>query len=172
MKIFRIFAIPAALIAATFCPLFVFAQDTVSVDTQFIADGIAGFIRKGKEILADPSTVSFDYFYLYVTASATYILGVVRNFIPNWKLLQNVTSSGIPREVTVALLGLSVVLFIVLSGFNNIDWGVLIMGVFGTMGFYATVKSVIDKIPNELIRGALLFLLGKVSKPENAEVKP
>ena len=171
MKLFKIFAVPAALIAATFCPLLAFAQDTIAVDTQFIADGLTGFIEKGKEILSDPSAVSFDYLYLYVTAAATYLLGIARNVLPNWKLLKDLGANSIPREVTVALLGLSVVFFIVLSGFNNIDWGVLAMGVFGTMGFYATVKSVIDKIPNELIRRALLFLLGKVSKPENVEVK-
>ena len=143
----------------------VFASDTISVDTQRI--GSIGELISGFRDLAS-GDLSFDAFYVYVTAAATFIIGVLRNLLPKWKWLTSLNLTSIPREVTVALAGLSVVLFILYSGVGNVDWKVLVSSVFGTMGVYSFVKSLIEKIPNLALRSVLLFLIGRFDKSNEA----
>lgn len=146
-----------------------FASDTLSVDTTLVSfqpDNILDVVGKAKEIIGG-DVISFEAFYVYVVGASTFILGFLRNLIPKWSWLQNLNLSSIPREVTVAMLGLTVVLFIVKSGASNIDWTVLVASVFGTMGAYSFAKSLVEKIPNPTVKYLLLMILGKFQKTEN-----
>lgn len=142
-----------------------FASDTISIDTQRIGN-ITDLIDGFRDLTS--GDLSFDAFYVYVTAAATFIIGVLRNLLPNWKWLTSLNLTAIPREVTVALAGIAVVLFIVYSGAGNVDWRVLVSSVFGTMGVYSFVKSLIEKIPNLALRSVLLFLIGRFDKSNEA----
>jgi len=166
MKILR-FSLTVLLLFA--CALGAYAiSDTLSVDTSFITapeiNSWTDLIGSVREVLGGDTPMTFEMFYVYVVAASTFILGFLRNLLPKWEWIQKIGLGAIPREVTVAIAGLSVALFILYSGVDNVNWMLLVGAVFGTQGVYATVKSLVEKIPNEAVQGVLLFMLGKFTK--------
>lgn len=150
------------------CMLFVcigvsVGQDILSVDTQFVSSepSVIDLINRGREVLTSPPSI--DMYYVYLVSLATFILGILRRLVPKWEWIQNMSLDKIPRSVTVAVMGIAVVIFIVRSGFANVGWEMLLGSVFGTMGLYTVAKDLVKKIPDNLsmIRTVLLLLLGR-----------
>lgn len=141
--------------------------DTVAIDSAgfeigdaFESPNIGEIISEVTDVLSDPDA-GYTEWYAMLVALLTFLLGVARQLVPNWKLLEQFKLNNIPRAVTVAIAGIAVVGVLWKTGVTDVDWRVLIGAVFGTMGVYATLKSLIEKIPNPLIRAALELVLGR-----------